>query len=398
MIPVAEAIARVRTAFAPTGAEFVGLADAGGRVLAADQAARRTQPPVAVSAMDGWAVRAVDVGTAPTTLAVIGQSAAGHGFAGRVGPGQAVRIFTGAPVPDGSDSIILQEDATADGDRVTFREAARPNRHIRGAGIDFTAGQVGLTAGTLLDARGVALAAAMNIPALPVHRRPRVAILATGDELVRPGDALGPNQIVSSNSYGVAALVRAAGGDAIDLGIAPDRPEELAAMAAGAAGCDLLVTLGGASVGDHDLVQQVLAGGGARLDFWKIAMRPGKPLMFGRLANGIPLLGLPGNPVSALVCALLFLRPALNALLGRPDHDLTERLALGRALPENDQRQDYLRAAIELREGVRVVMPFEKQDSSMLSTLAAADGLVIREPHAPAAPVGTFVDILRFPA
>ena len=398
MIPVSEAVARVRAAFAPTAAEHVGLAEAAGRVLAADQAARRTQPPVAVSAMDGWAVRAFDVATVPTSLAVVGQSAAGHGFAGAVGPGQAVRIFTGAPVPRGADAIILQEDATADGNRVTFREAARQNRHIRGAGIDFTAGQVGLTAGALLDARRIALAAAMNLPTLPVRRRPRVAILATGDELVRPGDPIGANQIVSSNNYGVAALVRASGGDVVDLGIAPDRPEALAAMAAGAAGCDLLVTLGGASVGDHDLVQKVLADGGGRLDFWKIAMRPGKPLMFGRLASGIPLLGLPGNPVSALVCALLFLRPALNALLGRANIEQMERLPLGRPLPENDQRQDYLRSAIELRDGTRVAMPFEKQDSSMLSTLAAADGLVIRAPHAPPAPVGTFVDILRFPA
>jgi len=398
MIPVSEAVARVRAAFAPVATEFVGLAEAGGRVLAEDLVARRTQPPVAVSAMDGWAVRAADVTKAPTTLSVIGQSAAGHGFAGTLGAGQSVRIFTGAPIPEGGDAVVLQEDASAEGSEVTFREAARLNRHIRAAGIDFSAGQVGLVAGTLLDARAIALAAAMNLPSLPVRRRPRVAILATGDELVRPGDAIGPHQIVSSNNYGVAALVRAAGGEALDLGIAPDRPEALAAMAAGAAGCDLLVTLGGASVGDHDLVQQVLADGGARLDFWKIAMRPGKPLMFGRLANGIPLLGLPGNPVSALVCALLFLRPALNALLGRPDTDVTERLPLGRALPANDQRQDYLRARIELRDGMRVAVPFDKQDSSILTALAAADGLLIRAPHAPEAPVGTFVDMLRFPA
>ncbi len=396
MITVSEAVGRISGAFSAGPVEVVALSDAAGRVLAEDLAARRTQPPVAVSAMDGWAVRCADVNKAPVKLKIAGQSVAGKGFSGNVGPGHAVRIFTGAPVPDGADGIVIQEDASADPEGVILREAPTPGRWIRAAGLDFATGKIGLTAGRRLTTRDVALAAAMNIPWLPVRRAPRIALLATGDELVRPGEPLGPAQIVNSNSHGLAAMIRAWGGQPVDLGIAPDRPDILAAMAANAVGCDLLVTLGGASVGEHDLVQKVLADGGASLDFWRIAMRPGKPLMFGRTGSGLPLLGLPGNPVSALVCGVLFLRPAIAAMLGANEGDPTERAVLGCDLVANDSRQDYLRSKLSTdSDGRLVATPFPKQDSSMLSLLAAADCLAIRPIHAPAAKAGEPVDILR---
>lgn len=396
MITVAEAVARIAGAFSPGPSEIVALSDACGRVLAEDLAARRTQPPVAVSAMDGWAVRCADISKVPTKLKIAGQSVAGKGFSASLEPGHAVRIFTGAPVPEGADGIVIQEDAGAEPDGVILREMPTPGRWIRAAGLDFSAGKVGLRAGRRLTARDVSLAAAMNIPWLPVRRAPRIALLATGDELVRPGEPLGPAQIVNSNTHGLAAMILACGGQPVDLGISPDRPDALAALAANAVGCDLLVTLGGASVGDHDLVQKVLADGGASLDFWRIAMRPGKPLMFGRTGSGLPLLGLPGNPVSAMVCGLLFLRPAIDAMLGADEGSRSELAVLGCDLAANDSRQDYLRAKLSTGgDGRLVATPFPKQDSSMLSLLAAADCLVIRPIQAPAAPAGTPVDILR---
>jgi molybdopterin molybdotransferase len=268
--------------------------------------------------------------------------------------------------------------------------------HIRPAGLDFRAGEVGLRAPRVLTPRDIGLAAAMNVPWLSVRRRPRVAVLATGDELVRPGEPAGPHQIISSNGPAIAALVRSAGAEAIDLGIAPDRADALAEIAAGARGADLLVTLGGASVGEHDLIHRVLGAAGASIDFWRIAMRPGKPLMFGR-SGDVPLLGLPGNPVSALVCGLIFLLPALRALLGLPAlADGYEPARLGRALPANDQRQDYLRATLERgAEGGWLATPFPVQDSSMLSRLADADCLIVRPPRAPAAEAGAWVDVVR---
>jgi molybdopterin molybdotransferase len=278
---------------------------------------------------------------------------------------------------------------------VTVREGAPAGTFIRPAGLDFVAGAVGLTAGRRLTARDIGLAAAMNHPWLRVRRRPRVAILATGDEIVRPGDPIGPNQIVSSNALALSALIKSVGGDPIMLGIAPDESVALRRMAAGAQGADLLVTTGGASVGDHDLVRSGLASDGLALDFWSIAMRPGKPLMFGRL-GAVPLLGLPGNPVSSLVCGMVFLKPALEALLGLArvqEPRQTARLATD--LKANDQRQDYLRARLQVdADDVRQVLPFPRQDSSMLSPLAQADCLVVRPPHAPAARAGTPVEII----
>ena len=396
MIPVADAVARITAAFSPLPAETVPLAAAHGRVLAADIVARLTQPPFAVSAMDGYAARAADVAQVPATLRQIGSVPAGARFAGTVGPGEAVRIFTGAPVPDGADTIVIQENTSADGTAVTVRASAPAGRYIRPAGLDFRAGEVGVAAGRRLDARAIGLAAAMNRPWLSVRRKPRIALLATGDEIVMPGEPLGENQIVSSNTHALRAVVEGCGADAIDLGIARDDAESLVRLAAGARGADLLVTTGGASVGEHDLIRDALKDEGLALDFWKIAMRPGKPLMFGSV-GGTRLLGLPGNPVSSLVCAVIFLRPAIARMLGADEGTApaTARASLGADVAANDERQDYLRAALGRDEnGTLIATPFAKQDSSMLSLLVKAQCLVVRPPHAPAAPQGTAVEII----
>ncbi|MGH6934552.1 MAG: molybdopterin molybdotransferase MoeA, partial [Dongiaceae bacterium] len=300
MLSVAEARARVRAAFHPLGSEQVGLMDALGRVLAEDVTARVTQPPVAVSAMDGYAVRATDIAKVPARLKVVGYAPAGAAYAGEVGAGEAVRIFTGGPLPVGTDTIVIQEDTATDGDYVLIGESAPAGRYVRPAGLDFNAGEKLLARGRQLTARDIGIAAAMNRPWLHVTRQPRIAVLATGDEVVMPGDPIGNNQIVSSNGPSLAAFVTACGGLPVHLGIAPDNRATLRAMAESAAGADLLVTAGGASVGDHDLIQSVLGEAGMQLDFWRIAMRPGKPLMFGRIGT-TPVLGVPGNPVSALV-------------------------------------------------------------------------------------------------
>ena len=395
MISVAEARRRILDPLAPTGVETVGLADALGRVLAEEVRARVTQPPVAVSAMDGYAVRADDVARTPATLRRIGEAPAGGAYDGVVGPGEAVRIFTGGPVPRGADTIVVQEDADADGERIVVKAGAPRGAYVRPAGLDFGEGDAGPRPGRVLGARDVALAASMNCPWLRVRRKPRIAVLATGDELVMPGEPMGPNQIVSSNNVGLRALVEESGAEAIDLGIALDTEESLRTLAAGARGADMLVTIGGASVGDHDLVRTVLGDAGLDVDFWRIAMRPGKPLMFGRLGE-TAMLGLPGNPVSALVCGLIFLRPAIARMLGLDDAPARRgKAALGRDVAANDRREDYLRATLARDgSGALVATPFEIQDSSMLSRLARADCLIVRPPHAPAAPKGTPVDVI----
>jgi len=325
-------------------------------------------------------------------LKLVGVSAAGRGHAGVVGAGEAVRILTGAPVPEGADAVVVQESAVATGETVRLDEPARPGRNIRRAGVDFSAGDVLLKAGTRIDAHRLALIAAMNHATVPVARRPRVAILATGDELVAPGAAPGPHQIVASNHLGVAAGVRAAGGEPILLGIARDDHADLAAAIrrAQAERADVLVTLGGASVGDLDLVQAALGRAGMELGFWRIAMRPGKPLMHGRIGD-MAVIGLPGNPVSALVCARLFLRPLVRALQGDPaagaDPSIPARL--GGDLQANDLRQDYLRATLtRAQDGAPVATALNLQDSSVLRVLAGADALIVRAPHAPAAKAG----------
>jgi molybdopterin molybdotransferase len=399
MLSVAEALTRITSAFAPLPAETVGLTEALGRVLAEDVAARVTQPPTDVSAMDGYAVRAADVAQvsadAPARLDVVGRVPAGGAFEGSLGTGQAVRIFTGAPLPEGADAIVIQEDTERDGETVVVKEGAAAGAYVRPAGLDFRAGAIGLTAGRLLSARDVGLAAAMDHPWLQVHRRPRVALLATGDEVVLPGDPRGPNQIVSSNGFSLAAFVQACGGQPIHLGIAPDDSAALKTLVDGARGADLLVTTGGVSVGEHDLIREALGEQGLEMDFWRIAMRPGKPLLFGRI-GATPILGLPGNPVSSLVCATLFLRPAIAVMLGQETAaSAPETAILGSDLGANDRRQDYLRARLDTdAQGRRRALPFARQDSSMLATLAQADCLVVRAPHAPAAEAGELVEIV----
>ncbi len=397
MISVEEAARRILAAFKPLAAETVSLAQAHGRVLAAPVVARLSQPPLAVSAMDGYAVRAADVAQPPAELRVIGRIPAGERFEGRVGRGEAVRIFTGAPLPEGADSIVIQEDTEARGERVTVREAVEPGKFVRPAGLDFQAGQTGLQPGRRLTPRDIGLAAAMDHAWLQVRRKPRVAIVATGDEVVLPGTPRGPSQIVSSNGFSLAALVETAGGEPLHLGIAADTREALREIVEGARGADLLITSGGASVGEHDLVRDVLGEEGLALDFWRIAMRPGKPLMFGRISD-TPLLGLPGNPVSSLVCALLFARPAIDVMLGLPAEGPPLRTArLAAPLPANDRRQDYLRARLSSDEDGRpIATAFSRQDSSMLATLAEADCLIVRPPHAPAAAAGDAVKVLPF--
>ncbi len=396
MISVDEAFEQVMSGISPLEAEEISVADGLDRVLAADVASRVTQPPDAMSAMDGYAVRAEDVASVPVTLTQIGESAAGNGYDGKIGLGETVRIFTGAPLPDGADAIVIQEDTDTDGDQITVLEGVATGRYVRPAGLDFAEGDVLLKAPKRLNSRDIALICAMNVPWISVMRRPRVAILSTGDELVMPGEPIGPNQIISSNSVGLSAFVQAAGGIPINLGIAKDTSESLQQKLKGIAGADMLITIGGASVGDYDLIESVLGKEGLDINFGKVAMRPGKPLIFGKIM-GIPMLGLPGNPVSAGVTSALFLKPAIDLMLGFEANATPQSSALlGRDLDENDRRQDYLRSNLEVNdEGELVATPFSKQDSSMLATFSKADCLVIRSPHAPAAKKGARVPIIR---
>ena len=403
LLSVDEARQRVLAAAqGPRRQDLVALSDALGRTLAADLAAKRTQPPVAVSAMDGYGVRAADVATPPARLHRIGESAAGHGFAGSVGPGQTVRIFTGAPVPPGVDAVLIQENAEVDGDTVKALQSVAPGTAIRPAGLDFTEGQPLLSARTRLGPSEIALAAAMNYAILPVVRKPRIAILATGDELVRPGEAIGADQIVTSNSFAIAAFVRLAGGEPVDLGIVGDTFAALEAgiRAAHGADADVLATLGGASVGDYDLVKPALVREGMELGFWRIAMRPGKPLIYGRL-GAMQILGLPGNPISSIVCGLLFLIPLVRALSGDPraGADMSEPARLGAPLRGNDLRQDFMRAKLEpSADGLPIATAFAAQDSSLLRVLAQAQCLIIRDPKAPPAEAGALCRIIRLPS
>ncbi len=393
MISVEEATARIIAAFTPIATDRIPLGHATGRVLAEDAKAKLSQPPFAVSSMDGYALRAADARQAGSELTVIGSAPAGHPFASKVDAGQAVRIFTGGVIPEGADAIVIQEDTTATDSKVTLNIAAVAGRHVRPAGLDFAADALLIAKGKRLSSRDVSLLAAADLSEVSVRRKPRIAFAATGDELSLPGAPRKPGGIVASSGYGLSAMIESWGGTAIDLGIVPDTANAVASIAERAAGADLIVTLGGASVGDHDLVQKALGPKGFALDFWKIAMRPGKPLIFGRLGT-MPLLGLPGNPVSTLVCALLFLKPAIAAMLGLAvdaEH-LTARLATD--LKENDTRQDYLRARLRTVDGERVVEAFTVQDSSMLSVLALADALIVRAPRAPHANAGERVPIL----
>ncbi|MFY9951936.1 gephyrin-like molybdotransferase Glp [Bradyrhizobium sp.] len=400
LMPVADALAAVLAGAEPLAEEMVALDAAYHRVLARDVAARRTQPPLAMSAMDGYALRAADASHVAARLKVIGEVAAGRPFERAVGPGEAVRIFTGGVIPEGADAVVIQEDTVADGASITITEAATSGRHIRPAGVDFNKGDILLARGRRLGDRDLSLAAGMNHPELPVRRKPKVAILATGDELVMPGEPLGPGQIVYSNGYALRALAHAEGAETVDLGIVADTVDATTHGIRRARGCgaDILITTGGASVGDHDLVKRSLEAEGVTIAFWRIAMRPGKPMMHGR-SGAMRVIGLPGNPVSSYVCAFLFLVPLIRALSGCASipHG-RETALLGRDVVANDEREDYLRARLEERaDGALVATPVNHQDSSLLANLAAARALVIRAPFAPAAIAGSPCDILRLP-
>jgi molybdopterin molybdotransferase len=389
LIPVDEALGLLLAGIGPLGAETLPISECAGRVLASPLHALRTQPPFDASAMDGYAVRAADVAPG-AVLRIIGAAPAGRPFGGTVGAGETVRIFTGAPIPDGADSVLIQENTRPVEDgliEATQRVAVGAN--IRRAGLDFSDGEKLLEAGRVLDPAALSLAASANHGLLEIVRKPLVAILVTGDELLPPGSTLGPGQIIASNNFAIAAIAEAAGARTLDLGIARDDKDVISAAIgrALAAGADAIVTVGGASVGDHDLIQDVLVSRGADMDFWKIAMRPGKPLMAGSL-DGAKLLGLPGNPVASIVCSHVFLKPLIARLAGyryRPD---CRNGVLGAPVPANDLRQDYLRATVNMDHGTLVAHPAPVQDSSMLKILAEADALIPRAPFAARAEAG----------
>jgi molybdopterin molybdotransferase len=397
-LSVAESLALVLADAEPLPTEQAALVDACGRVLAEDLKAMRTQPPADVSAMDGYAVRGADVATVPARLTVVGEVAAGRVLDREIGPGEAARIFTGGMLPRGADTVVIQENTTRHGDVVTIERPAPKGRNVRPRGLDFTAGAVLLARGRQLTVRDIGLAGAMNYPAVPVHRRPRMAVLATGDELVLPGSAIAPGQIVTSNAFTLTAIGRHEGAETLDLGIAPDELDATmaAVRCAREAGVDVLVTIGGASTGDYDFVQRAFTAEGVKLSFWKIALRPGRPLMHGRL-GGMRVLGLPGNPVAAFICAALFVVPLLRRLAGRTDLSLpVSDAVLGCALAANDDRAEYMRAALAtMPNGALVANPFPKQDSSMLVPLTQADCLIVREPFAPAAEPGAPCSIVN---
>jgi molybdopterin molybdotransferase len=379
----------------PVAVEDTPLSLCFGRTLARDLFARRTQPPKPLSAMDGYALRAADRGP----LRVIGESVAGRGFEGFCGAGEAVRIFTGAPLPEGADSVLIQEEANRDGDVVTATAPVERGRNVRLAGIDFGEGEKLLATGRRLSPADVALAASADHASLPLARRPRIAVLATGDELVAPGAPRGPDQIVASNSYAVLGLIAAAGGEAIDLGMTSDRLDEIEAAIAGAraAAVDVLVTIGGASVGDRDLVRGALAREGMELNFWRVNMKPGKPLIYGHIGP-MTVLGLPGNPVSATVCGELFLKPLIRALSGDPlaGADLCEPATAGAALPKGGPRQEFLRATLAFgKEGRIVATAQPDQDSSLNRVLSQSQALILRPAGAPACAAGESLRILR---
>ena len=372
MITVEEALADLFSLVSPLGSEPVTLEDAPGRVLARDALARRDQPPFSSSAMDGYAL-AGDAARPGAVFEVIGEAAAGHGFAGRVGAGEALRIFTGAPLPNGADRVVMQEDVTRDGDRISLSTTVAAGRHVRPRGADFARGDR-VRAPRVLSSADVALLAAMNLPDLAVTRRPEVALISTGDELVMPGETPGPDQIIASNSFGMKALLEAAGAKARLLPIARDDAASLKVVFDLARGADLVVTIGGASVGDHDIVGDVAAARGMERAFYKVAIRPGKPLMAGRMGDAA-MVGLPGNPVSAMVCGHVFVVPMIRAMLGlgqAPAPRQTAPLAVD--LPENGAREHYMRATLQ-ETGLT---PAPDQDSSLLSVLSRSNALLVR--------------------
>ncbi len=392
MITVEQALTYVLDLVSPLDTEVIPLANAGGRILAQSVSATRDQPPFSSSAMDGYAVQSDDL-TAGAVLNVIGTSAAGARFDGMVSAGNAVRIFTGAPVPEGADRILIQEDCQRIGDAITVGGDLDKSTYIRPAGGDFKVGDE-MTAPQSLGSSEVSLLAAMNIPYVTVYRKPVIALIATGDELVTVGDTPNIDQIISSNNYGLKVMIEAAGGIARILPIARDTREELECVLAMCSDVDMIVTLGGASVGDYDLVHSVAGEMGMETAFYKVAMRPGKPLMAGRL-RGVPMIGLPGNPVSALVCGTVFLIPAIKAMLGLPKSAMpTQNATLSIDIGLNGPRAHYIRAVTQMENGVMTVRPFARQDSSLLSVLSQANALMVRQPNEPAQSSGSSVQII----
>ncbi|MEM9574038.1 MAG: gephyrin-like molybdotransferase Glp [Pseudomonadota bacterium] len=395
-IKVEEALIRLLAGALPLSPESIAIEDAQDRILAEDTFAKRTQPPFTASAMDGYAVRSQDVIQPGAKLTIIGEVAAGYTLDKFVGENETVRIFTGAPVPEGADAILIQEDANVlDETTIEANVTVAPNSYLRPAGLDFCDGDLLLSKGQVLDAGALCLAASGNHDFLPVHAKPKIGILATGDELRPPGSELEPGQIIASNSYGVAAIIRSHGGIPVDLGIARDTRDSLqnALKCAIEQNCDGLITLGGASVGEHDLVRKVFIDVGMALDFWKILMRPGKPLMFGQL-DGMRILGLPGNPVSSLVCSHLFVAPLVAALGGRKHQMERKSAILSHSVPPNGAREQYARAVVSHRDGDVYVDVFENQDSSIVSLYAKANALVMRPIGATAAKAGETVEYI----
>ena len=403
---VTEALSRILESIPLMSHEEIPITNALGRVTAEDVRSRRTQPPVPLSSMDGYAVRFQDIKQTPSNLKRVGSAPAGGSYSSTLKANEAVRIFTGGPIPDGADTIVIQENVNAEsennGAKLVINENPIKGQFIRPAGLDFKAGDIGIKAGKTLTTRDIGLAAAMNIPWVTVRRRPKVAILATGDEIVRPGEEIGPHQIVSSNSYSLAALVQAFGGEPLILGIAPDTIEGIQSSVKGALNADLLLTTGGASVGQHDLIQKALSkknygDGGLDVNFWRIAMRPGKPLIFGRLGK-TPMIGLPGNPVSTVICSLIFVKPAIEKMIGTEIETKEKTTAyLCEELSKNDERQDYLRALVSSTDdGKKTVKAFQRQDSSMMMLLTKANCLIVRSPHDPKRSVGEEVEIIEF--
>jgi molybdopterin molybdotransferase len=393
MLSVSDALNKITDLFAPLPVEMVPLHAASGRVLAEDVITKRDQPPFAASSMDGYGV-AGDAVKPGAKFTVIGESAAGSGFGGVVGAGQTVRIFTGAPVPEGVDRVVIQEDVTRDENVITISESIETARFIRPAGDDFHAGDT-VSAPRRLTPADIALLAAMNFAEVPVRRKPVIALLATGDELVMPGEEPGPDQIIASNNFGLAALLKAQGAEIRMLPIAKDTRQSLTLALKLAQGADLIVTIGGASVGDHDIVQSVAGDLGLKTAFYKVAMRPGKPLMAGRI-DDTPMIGLPGNPVSSMVCGHIFLRPALNVMLGLGAHPLSRELArLGGDMGPNGGREHYMRASLGVEYSQLTVYPAARQDSALLSVLANSNALLVRPPNDPARKSGEMVEIIR---
>ncbi len=394
LLPVEDALAQILDCVEPVGAETVDIAHAARRVLAEDIHARLTQPPFDASALDGFALRSDDTANPPATLRLIGAAAAGHAFEGSIGPGEAARIFTGGPVPEGADTVVMQENATHDGETVTVNERPERGAAVRPRGQDFRKGERLLPAGKRLNARDLLLAASANHAALSVRCKPRVAILATGDELVPPGGDPRADQIISSVPAGLSAMVEAAGAIPEPLGIAADTRESLDAHIARAGDADLLLTIGGASVGEHDLVRPALMDAGYEIGFWRIAMRPGKPLMFGK-RGATRVIGLPGNPVSAMICVRVFAFPLIDALLGaQSGSERTRSAMLDHPLEANGPRKHYMRARTRIAAGALKVCALPSQDSALIAALASADCLIVRDPHAPAAQPGDKVELL----